>query len=117
MTVLQSLDDLETAVRRSHERPVVIFKHSLTCGRSAMALHEVEAFVAHDPSADVVMVPVQTAARLSGEIAARFGVRHESPQALVVHKGAVAWHASHSRVTHEDIAAALAAIASTAPPA
>jgi bacillithiol system protein YtxJ len=111
MTILQSLDDLDAAVRRSHERPIVIFKHSLTCSRSATALREVEDFIAGAPPADVFMVPVQTSSRVSGEIAARFGVRHESPQALVIHQGAVAWHASHARVTQQHVAAALAAIA------
>jgi bacillithiol system protein YtxJ len=109
MTAMHSLDDFEAAVRRSHERPVGIFKHSLTCGRSAAALREVEAFLAHDPSADVSIVAVQTAAGVSREIAARFGVRHESPQALVISRGAVAWHASHSRVTRQNLAAAFAA--------
>lgn len=82
-----------------------------------MALHEVEDFVARDPSADVFMVSVQSAARVSREIATRVGVRHESPQALVMHQGVVAWHASHSRVTRQNIAAALAAIASASPTA
>ena len=117
MTALHSPDDFEAVVRRSHERPIVLFKHSLTCGRSAAALHEVEAFMAHDPAAEVYLVPVQTAGPVSAGIAARFGVRHESPQALVIHEGAVAWHASHARVTHRNIAAALAAIASSRPTA
>jgi bacillithiol system protein YtxJ len=95
------------AVTRSHEHSIVIFKHSTTCGRSAMALQEVEDLVARDPSADVSMVSVQSASRVSNEIARRFGVRHESPQALIIDRGVVRWHGSHFRVNRPEIAAAL----------
>ena len=111
MRPLDSLADLDAAVRRSHARPIVIFKHSLTCGRSAMAFEEVEELMALEPAVDIFIVSVQYGALISKEIAKRFGLRHESPQALVVSRGTVAWHASHLRVTREEIASALAAIA------
>jgi len=110
MRTLESLADLDEAVRRSHAHPIVIFKHSVTCGRSAMAFEEVEDLIALEPAVDVFLVSVQFGAMISKEISRRFGLRHESPQALVVSQGAVAWHASHLRVTREEIVSALAAV-------
>jgi bacillithiol system protein YtxJ len=107
MRDLRSPADLDEAIRRSHEQPVVIFKHSATCGTSAMAHEEIEAFVAGAPWADVFVVSVHAGRALSNDIAKRFQVRHESPQALVIRDGKVAWHASHFRVTGDAVAAAL----------
>ncbi len=107
MTFLHTLDDLDAAVRRSDEQPIVIFKHSETCGLSAMARREVEDFVTDNPSVEVLLVPVQSAARVSRAIAERFGVQHESPQVLVVRDGVVVWHASHVHVNRQEITAAL----------
>jgi bacillithiol system protein YtxJ len=98
--ILDTLDDLDSAVAGSSARPLVVFKHSLTCGTSARALAQVES-VASDPSldADIVVVHVQNARDVSNAIAARFGVRHESPQVIVINDGRAVWHASHWRVT------------------
>ena len=100
---LSSIEELDTAIRRSNERPVILFKHSSSCGTSAMALEEIEDLVAGEPAADIFIVSVQTAPHVSREIAARFGVRHESPQVLVIDRGAVRWHGSHFRVTAREI--------------
>jgi bacillithiol system protein YtxJ len=59
----------------------------------------------------VFVVSIPFGRPVSNEIARRFGVRHESPQVLVLRDGGIAWHASHFRVTREGIASALARIA------
>jgi bacillithiol system protein YtxJ len=107
MRVLRSVNDLDEAVRRSYEQPVVLFKHSATCGTSVMAHEEIEAVVAAVPWAEVFVVPVFAGRAISNAIEERFGIRHESPQALILKDGAVAWHASHFRVTRDAVAAAL----------
>jgi bacillithiol system protein YtxJ len=104
---LRSLADLDHFLEPS-TRPVLIYKHSLTCGTSAMALEEVRDLLAGPPiDASVGLVLVQSARAVSDAVAARFGVRHESPQILLVQDGRVVWHASHYRVTSEAITAAL----------
>lgn len=107
MRVLESLADLDEAVRRSHAHPIVIFKHSTTCGVSAFAWEEVEDLAALEPDVEVFVVSVQFGSIVSNEIAKRFGLRHESPQVLLVREGVLVWHASHFRVTREQIASAL----------
>jgi len=113
MHALESLTDLDEAVRASETRPILILKHSATCGISAAALEEVEEFrevTALDPPIETFVVSVQFGAAVSAEITRRFGLRHESPQALIVYRGGLTWHASHFHVTRDEIASALAAI-------
>ena len=110
MRALKTLVDLDEAVHHSYERPIVIFKHSATCGTSAFAFEEMEELIALEPAAEVFVVSIPFGRPVSNEVARRFGVRHESPQVLVVRDGAIVWHASHFRVTRETIASALAGI-------
>ena len=73
---------------------------------------EIEDVKRLEPAAEVFVVAVQSAEPVSKEIERRFALRHESPQVLIVHAGAVVWHASHFRLTREEIISALGAIAS-----
>jgi bacillithiol system protein YtxJ len=50
---------------------------------------------------------VQRAREVSREVEARTGVRHESPQALILRGGEAVWSASHWRVTAEAVESAL----------
>lgn len=95
---LQSVAEIDGLIARSHETPVVFFKHSLTCPVSDAAFREYESFLADRPADDAAvytLIEVQKARDVSDEIARRTGVRHESPQALLMRAGEVAWHASH----------------------
>lgn len=101
---LSTLDDLDAVVAQSEDRPVVILKHSRTCGRSVMAVNDVSTLVPDGrlPEVDLVMVDVRNRA-VTNAVAARFGVRHESPQALLIREGTVRWHASHWGVTADAV--------------
>lgn len=90
---LQALDRLLAA---SHATDVWIFKHSLICGVSSAALRPFERFAGE--AADGVrfaVIEIQRAREVSAAVADRLGVRHESPQALLVRDGEAVWHASH----------------------
>jgi bacillithiol system protein YtxJ len=106
--LLTSVDELEPVVAGSFTRPVLFFKHSLTCGTSAWAHEELDALLDGPPiPADVCVVHVQTSRPVSNAIADRFGVRHQSPQALLVQDGQVVWQASHHHLTQAEMAAAI----------
>ena len=81
-------------VDRSKTQPVVIFKHSLTCPISAAAYNQMEEF-----AGEVSLIEVQRARELSREVEDRLGVRHESPQVIVLRNGQVVWNASHFDIT------------------
>jgi bacillithiol system protein YtxJ len=85
------LDEMAT---RSRERPVVIFKHSLTCPISAAAYQEMLAF-----DGDVALLEIQRSRALSREVEDRLGVEHESPQVIILNNGQVVWNASHFNIT------------------
>ncbi len=61
-------------------------------------------FVRDHPHVPVFLVDVLGSRPLSQALAAQLGVRHESPQVILLHAGAAAWHASHSAVTADAIA-------------
>jgi bacillithiol system protein YtxJ len=86
----------------SNDRPVVIFKHSLTCPISSAAFDQLETF-----QGPVSLVEVQRARELSNEIASRLGVPHESPQVIVLRNGQVVWNASHFKITSDAVAKAV----------
>ena len=115
LTPLHHVDDLDRALVESQNRPVLLFKHSYSCGVSAEALDELIAHLGDTPhDAHYAMVTVQTHREVSNAIAARLGIRHETPQALLVRDGRVVWSASHFRVNAASLGKALAQ--SPAPP-
>ena len=87
----------------SHLEPVIVFKHSQTCGVSLLARDHLSEYLLPAPVHEVV---VQRHRPVSSAVAARLGVRHESPQVFVIVRGVVAWHSSHNGVAPERIAAA-----------
>ena len=109
LKALRYLDDLERLLEDSAHRPVLLFKHSYSCGTSAEALDELIAHLdekrRHDT--DYAVVTVQTHREISNAVSARLGVRHETPQALLIRDGRVVWSASHFRVTADSVAKAL----------
>jgi len=106
---LEHVDELRRLIAESESRPVLLFKHSHTCGVSWEALEEIVAHLNERESdtptrrlrstAQYAMVTVQTHRAISNAIAQKLGVRHETPQALLIRDGRVVWSASHFRVT------------------
>ena len=101
-TKLESTERLAELFESSNEKPVVLFKHSVTCPISADVYNEVS-----NADAEINLVVVQSARNISNAIAERTGIRHQSPQALVLKNGKAVYHASHYDVTAEEINAKL----------
>lgn len=100
MTPLANVDELEAAIAESNERPVLVFKHSRNCGVSCEALDELHDHVARAAaSVSYRIITVQSHRQLSEAFAARFGIRHETPQAILLRNGQPVWSASHFRIT------------------
>ena len=89
---------LEQLFARSQEEPVVLFKHSNTCPISAMAYSRMKKL-----GEGVSLIVVQQSRELSRAIETRTGVRHESPQVLVLRRGQSVWTASHFDITAEAV--------------
>ena len=108
LTPVEHVDELEQLLAASGSRPLLLFKHSYSCGVSAEALDQLLDHL-NDGSgtADYAMVTVQTHREVSNAIAARLGVRHETPQAILVRDGRAIWTASHFRVSASESEKAL----------
>ncbi|MDQ1592544.1 MAG: hypothetical protein QOG71_3171 [Pyrinomonadaceae bacterium] len=89
-------------VARSHDSPVVLFKHSTTCPISARAHHQM-AKLPTGVGVPVSLVVVQRARELSRRVAEQTGIRHESPQAIILRNGQAVWSASHFDITAEAV--------------
>ena len=93
---VESAEDIEQALAA----PVaLLYKHCETCPVSAMAQREIDRLDDHNPDLDIWVVDVHAQRALSREIAERFTIRHESPQAILVRDGEAVWHSSHYGVT------------------
>lgn len=105
---LERVDELDELLHAS-DRPLLLFKHSRTCGVSAEALDElVRHLSAKQDDVRYAMITVQTHRDLANVTTHRLGVRHETPQALLIHHGRVVWTASHFRVTAAAVDRAIA---------
>ena len=98
-----SIDGLDRLFEQSFDQPVVVLKHSTTCGISSGVYREVGLV-----PADVNVIVMQTHREVSNAIANRTGIRHESPQAFVLRDGKAVYHASHYDIEAEHIEANLA---------
>ena len=108
---LCELSELERLEAESLAGPVLLYKHSSRCGTSFMAQHELEAYrrQAGDRAPRLVRLDVIEHRALARQIAERYGVRHHSPQLLLLRDARVVWHGSHGEVERGAIAAAVAA--------
>lgn len=77
----------------------VIYKHSPICPVSWSAQREVANFIEQNPDTPVYVVNVVQDRTLSRKLADDLGVRHESPQAILMQSGEAMNHASHHEIT------------------
>ena len=99
--------DLEQLIEQSQAGLVFVFKHSTQCSISSQAYEEFTDFIEGIPGLVCGAVLVLENRKLSDAVAERFGVRHESPQALLIKAGRVVWHASHWSITPDSLGEAL----------
>jgi bacillithiol system protein YtxJ len=105
---ITNIEELESALAESSRRPVLIFKHSLTCPISSRAFREFQSHLAQaDERVSYNMITVQSARVVSNEAATRLGLRHESPQAILVVDGQDVWSASHYDITQNTLEQAI----------
>jgi bacillithiol system protein YtxJ len=95
---LTSDADWEAALSQSEDTPVLIFKHSSTCPVSTNAHREMETLVEAD-SVPAYKVVVQDHRAISNAIEDDLGVRHETPQAILLDDRAPVFDTSHFNVT------------------
>ena len=92
----------------SCQRKVILFKHSTTCSISARAWQEVQDYIKESSDeVQVVLIKVIESRPVCNQVTENLGVKHQSPQALLLSNRKVLWHASHQSVTRNNIKKAL----------
>ena len=105
---LTTAEDFDGTLELSNEKPVMILKHSTRCPVSSAAHQEFETYAEGAAGRGIacrIVLVVENRA-LSRDIASSLGVRHQSPQAILLKNGKALWHDSHDRVTVETLKAA-----------
>ncbi|HJV44708.1 MAG TPA: bacillithiol system redox-active protein YtxJ [Bacillota bacterium] len=89
----------------SYDQALLIFKHSTTCPISAEAYRQFQQYLDDNPRIDLqyLLVKVIESRHVSNQIAADLNVRHESPQAILVEHKQPHWHASHRKITKQNL--------------
>jgi bacillithiol system protein YtxJ len=99
--------DFEQLVADSYQKPVFVFKHSTRCPISASRWRVIQDLAEKESRAAFHRVLVIEDRPVSRHVAQETGVRHQSPQAILLHQGKPTWDASHYSITEEGMMAAL----------
>ncbi len=98
--IINSELGLQAAIDESFNRPVVLFKHSITCGISAGVKYSLES--SWDFSKEeltLYYLDLLNFRPISNKIAEDLGVTHQSPQVILLKKGMVAYATSHHQIS------------------
>ena len=92
LTSMEQMDAWNT----EQEHPIYVFKHSTSCGVSRMVLMDItQRLTTHRGPGTYFLLHLIENRAISNEIAARFGVVHQSPQCLKIEQGRCTLHESH----------------------
>ncbi len=105
--VFKQIETVDGMLAASRGKKILLLKHSSTCPISSRAKYAVEELMAENPVAEVYLVVVQERRDISNEIEEKLGVRHQTPQLLLIEDGNVSEHWSHHYITSETAGAAL----------
>lgn len=103
---LSEIEQLEEINKASFDTPVMIFKHSTRCSISSSALNRVERNWNNEQD-DVKVKPFYldliAYRNISNEIAKKWNIEHQSPQVLIIKKGACIYTETHMGINYEEI--------------
>lgn len=86
-------------ILNSVERPQIVYKHSYRCSISLLSKQSLDSGIEQlREVADAHLVDVVSMRDLSDYVAEKTGIRHESPQVLLLNRGTPYWSASHGGV-------------------
>lgn len=102
--VLQDEDEVQALMEASEDQPQLVYKHSHRCSICIMAKERIEeSFNALSQKATMNFVNVIKSRPVSDVLTNQTGIRHESPQVLLIQNKEVIWHDSHGSIKTEKI--------------
>lgn len=103
-TNLDEVTQLDELIQSSYEQPVLLFKHSTRCSISSMVKRRIEnEWSIESDKITTVYLDLLQHRNISTAIAEKTGVKHQSPQAILLRNGTVVYHASHTAISVNDI--------------
>jgi len=104
-TKLESIRQLDEIKKISKEKPVAIFKHSISCPISAMALNRLEK--SWEPGdhkdSEIYYLDLIRNRAVSNAVADVFGVVHQSPQVIIIRNEKAVYDESHMGISYESV--------------
>jgi len=104
-THLTDISQLDEIVKNSHNNLQLIFKHSTRCSISAAAFDRLQRKWQGNEILNVepLYLDLIKYRDVSNEIVSRFGVAHQSPQAILIKDGKAIYDNSHFGIDYEEI--------------
>lgn len=102
---ITTTEELDNVFSTDDGRPQVVFLDDPWCPISAAARRQMRRL-----DGEVRTIDVSRRSDLARQLEARTGIRHESPQAIVVNGGVAVWDASHGRISSQAISQAIARV-------
>ena len=96
----------------SAEAPVILFNYDPYCPLSAAAYRRMAAV---PETSSIALIDVAHAKDVAAAVARRTGIRHESPQIIVLRHGRAVWSASHGQIDAPALITILARYAGNEP--
>jgi bacillithiol system protein YtxJ len=101
---ITSEKELTEAIENSYQHKTVIFKHSTSCFISKTVLRNFEKEIDDiDQKVSFYYLDLLAHRSISNKIAEDFGIRHESPQMIVLENGKAINNASHQDISIRQI--------------
>ena len=99
---LETEEDLAKAIENSYHHKIAIFKHSTRCFISKTVLRNFEKEIDNlDHKVDLYYLDLLKHRLVSNKISENLGIRHESPQLIVIEDGKVINSASHEDISSQ----------------
>ncbi|PQA93111.1 thioredoxin family protein [Chryseobacterium shigense] len=97
---IESSEDLAKAIEASYHHKIAIFKHSTRCFISSTVLKNFEREIdSLDHKPDLYYLDLLEHRLISNKIAEDLGIRHESPQLIIIEDGKVVDSSSHEDIS------------------
>lgn len=95
MNRIRSIDEWRALLNKSDKQPFLLFKLSMTCFASIAAKKELQKLQTDLP---IYVVIVQMNRKVSNAIELDLGVKHETPQLLILKDKKGIWQATHYHI-------------------
>jgi bacillithiol system protein YtxJ len=102
---ITSIEDLQKIKQLSEKQKIMIFKHSTSCAISATVIARMERNWKEGQTKGVLpyYLDLLSYRELSNQIAQHYGIRHESPQVLLIADGKCIYDASHYDISFDEV--------------